>query len=118
MTASLQAFDAQLIAVEYERGAWRDGRGRGATIPEVATDARRRPQLQRVRLHIADDGALWVLSGCAGCGEVDTHLATIALVGPISCKKCGRLMHMQGPTIEAIETARASGTTTPPDVTP
>ena len=59
--------------------------------------------MQSVRLHIAGDGVVWVLSRCAGCGDVDKHLASSAIAKPLPCKRCGRMMQMQGATIEAVE---------------
>ena len=64
--------------------------------------------MQSVRLHIADNGEIWVISKCKSCGEVAKHLAADAIVGPIGCTRCGRQMDMKGATIEAVDGARES----------
>jgi hypothetical protein len=66
--------------------------------------------MQSVRLFVAGDGTVWVLSKCRDCGEVDKHLISEAMLTPISCKRCGHLMDMKGATFEAVESASNSPT--------
>jgi len=61
--------------------------------------------MQSVRLHVAGNGSIWVISRCKVCGEVDKHLAADAIVGAIQCGKCGRRMDMKGATVEAVAAA-------------
>jgi len=62
--------------------------------------------MQTVRLHVARNGEIWVVSTCRSCGEEARHLAADAILGPIPCARCGRLMDIKGATIEAVEGAR------------
>jgi hypothetical protein len=64
--------------------------------------------MQSVRLHVAGNGTIWVISKCKVCGEVDKHLAADAIVAAIPCGKCGHRMDMKGAAIEAIDTAHES----------
>ena len=64
--------------------------------------------MQGVRLHVAANGEIWVISTCKSCGEEARHLAADAVLGPIPCKRCSRPMDIKGATIEAVEVARES----------
>jgi hypothetical protein len=64
--------------------------------------------MQRVHLHVAANGEIWVISTCRCCGEEARHLAADAILGPIACGGCGHAMDIKGATIEAVEGARES----------
>ncbi len=64
--------------------------------------------MQRVRLHVAANGEIWVISTCKSCGQEARHLAADAILGPIACDSCGHAMDIKGATIEAVEVARES----------
>ena len=66
--------------------------------------------MQSVRLHIAGNGTVWIMSRCKVCGSVQKHLAADALVAAIPCGTCGHRMDMKGATIEAVETANEAHT--------
>ena len=61
-----------------------------------------------MRLHVARNGEIWVISTCRTCGEEAKHLAADAILGPIACARCGRAMDIKGATIDAVEGARES----------
>ena len=64
--------------------------------------------MRRVRLHVAANGEIWVISTCKSCGEEARHLAADAILGPIACRRCGHAMDIKGATIDAVEVARES----------
>jgi hypothetical protein len=61
--------------------------------------------LQGVRLHIAGNGTIWILSQCKICGQADKHLAADAIVAAVACTHCGLRMDMKDATIEAVALA-------------
>jgi len=62
--------------------------------------------MHRVRLHVERNGEIWVISTCRACGDEAKHLAADAILGPVTCARCGRAMDIKGATIDAVEDAR------------
>ena len=64
--------------------------------------------MQKIRLQVAGNREIWVISTCRSCGGETRHLAADAILGPVPCAQCGRTMDIKGATIDAVESARES----------
>jgi len=59
--------------------------------------------MERIRIRVANTGAVWVMAQCSICSRVSEHAMADATERLIPCPKCGHRMDIRNATIDAVE---------------